>query len=198
MLDEWIRDIAGKGNQSDEKFSGWAKKGKYGLIILICLGLLALMWPASKPQSQNVTTGTGTSSMKSSESVKTQMTAELESILSLVKGAGAVQVSLTLTSDGIKNFATNVREERQDTEEKDSKGTQKKTTQQNIERDLAVSGGESLMVEQKYPEVVGVLVVAEGASDPAIKEELTEATVTLLNLSPEKVRVLPRTSGKEN
>jgi stage III sporulation protein AG len=73
-----------------------------------------------------------------------------------------------------------------------------KITEQNIERDLAVSGGDTLMVEQKYPEVLGILVVADGAANPVIKEELTEATVTLLNLSPDKVRVLPRTSGKEN
>ncbi|MEN6461237.1 MAG: hypothetical protein ABFC94_07715 [Syntrophomonas sp.] len=196
MLDEWIRDITAK-DQSGGKFSGWGKTGKYGLIILICLGLLALIWPNSKPQSQNVTTGIGTSSVKSDANVKTQMVTELESILSSVDGAGTVQVSLTLTSDGIKNYATNVREERQDTEEKDTKGQSKKITEQNIERDLAVSGGNSLLVEQKYPEVVGVLVVADGASDPAIKEELTAATVTLLDLSPDMVRVLPRTSGKE-
>lgn len=197
MLDEWIRDITTKGEQSNGIFSGWGKKGKYGLIILICVGLLALVWPGGKPQSQNISTGTAASNVKSAGSIKSQMIAELESILSSVAGAGTVQVSLTLTSDGVKNYAANEREEQRDTEEKDVRGLQKKITERNIQRDLAVSGGDLLMVEQKYPEVVGVLVVADGANDPVIKEELTEAAVTLLNLSPDKVRVLPRTPGKE-
>lgn len=197
MFDEWIRDNTAKGEQIDNKLNRWGQKGKYGLIILICLGLLALLWPTSRSQPKNVVTGKGTGNITNTGSVKAQMVNELESILSSVEGAGTVQVSLTLTSEGIKDFATNVREERQNTEEKDTRGTQKKTTQQNVERDLAVSGGDSLMVEQKYPEVLGVLVVADGADNPVIKEELTEATVTLLNVSPDKVRVLPRSSGKE-
>jgi stage III sporulation protein AG len=197
VLDEWIRDITAKRDQGREKFSGWSKKGKYGLIILICLGLMALIWPSGKTQPQNSSTGTAASNARSAGGVKEQMISELESILSSVDGAGAVQVSLTLTSDGIKNYATNVREEKQDIEEKDNSGSQKKTAEQSIQRDLAVSGGDSLLVEQKYPEVVGVLVVADGASDPVIKEELTEAAVTLLNISSDRVRVLPRTSGKE-
>ncbi|MGI5921045.1 MAG: hypothetical protein ACOX6I_04850 [Syntrophomonadaceae bacterium] len=197
MLDEWIRDFTGKGQQGSERLNVGGKKGKYVLVILICLGLLALIWPDSEAGPQKPAAGISPEGTTSSSTIKSKMTAELETILSAVNGAGVVKVSLTLTSDGVKNYATNVREERRDTEEKDTKGVQKKITELSTVKDLAVSGGDSLMVEQKYPEVVGVLVVADGASDPVIKEELTEATITLLNIPPDRVKVLARARKEE-
>ncbi len=53
------------------------------------------------------------------------------------------------------------------------------------------------MVEQKSPQILGVLVVADGACDPMVKEELTNVTATLLNLSAYQVRVAARRPNAE-
>lgn len=197
MLEEWIRDFTAKKEDKNERLAWWGKKGKYVLVMVICLGILALLWPNSKPQSSGIATKTGTTKATNSADVKSRMTTELENILASVEGAGMVKVNLTLRSDGLKNYAANTREERQDSEEKDNKGTEKKTSQQNVTRDLTVSGGSPILVEQEYPEVLGVLVVADGARNAVIKEELIEAVSTLLNLPPDKVTVLPRGTVKE-
>jgi stage III sporulation protein AG len=34
--------------------------------------------------------------------------------------------------------------------------------------------------------------VADGADNPVVREQLTDAVVTLMNVPPHKVRVLPR------
>ena len=46
------------------------------------------------------------------------------------------------------------------------------------------------------PEILGVLVVADGAQDPQVKENLAQATATLLDISPHRVRVMPREGGR--
>jgi stage III sporulation protein AG len=187
-LEEWIRGIK---EETGEKFSLRGKKGRYLIVILVCLGLLALLWPTKNNSAlQNGLPKAGNAEKESG--IKAQMQAELETILSQVDGAGQVEVSLTLASDGLKKYAVNLKDETRQTEEKDYKGIERTINEQSTVQDLAVSGGDSLLVEQKSPEVVGVLVVAEGAKDPLIKEELTNITATLLNLSVHKVRVVAR------
>ncbi len=61
---------------------------------------------------------------------------------------------------------------------------------------MAVSSGNPLLLEEKMPEILGVLIVADGADDPQVKENLTNAASTLLDISPHRVRVMPREGGR--
>lgn len=192
MLDEWIR-----GNKDKDKGGNnplYSSRGKkYALVIVICLGLLALIWPVTKTESPSPPPAAKSQSTETGKATQ-GMASELESILSQIDGAGKVEVSLTLTSEGVKTYATNVRTERRVNQESDGR-TSKKTTEENQVLDLAVAAGNPLLVEEKIPDILGVLVVADGARNPEVKENLTEATATLLNISAHKVRVLPRKEG---
>ncbi|HCF51291.1 MAG TPA: stage III sporulation protein AG, partial [Syntrophomonas sp.] len=53
-----------------------------------------------------------------------------------------------------------------------------------------------LLVEEKTPEVLGVLVVAAGASNVAVKEQLSSATATLLNIPLHRVMVVAGKGGR--
>lgn len=190
MLDEWIR---GEGD-NEKNGGGWlnGKKGRLILVIVICLGLLALIWPNNKadaPRNQIAQPLTD----KVSQGMKASMQADLEAILSQIKGAGVVEVSVTLGSQGTRSYATNNREERRET----SENGRSQTVEESSTRDLAVSSGNPLLVEEKMPEIMGVLVVADGAGDPQVQESLTNATSTLLNIPAHKVRVLPREGGND-
>lgn len=189
MLEEWIRKISGKGEQ---KWLDWGQKGKYLVAAAVCLGLLALIWPTSKNVPQNTTTSTANQSTDGVAQAKAKLADELENILSQVEGAGEVQVSITLSSDGLKSYARNTKNERKETKELDNSGGDRTITEENQTSDIAVSGGAALLVEDSAPEVVGVLVVAEGAQDGLVKEKLTDAATTLLNISPYQVRVIAR------
>lgn len=170
-------------------------KGRYLLVAAICLGLLALLWPSGRgervpadmvPRTDGKAVGT-----------RAELAVELEAILAQIEGAGQVQVSISLESDGQKTFASNERNEMRETAENGPGGTVKKISEKNTTRDLAVSGGNPLLVENRYPRVTGVLVVAEGAGSPAVCERLINATTTLLNISPHQVSVMPRRAGNE-
>lgn len=186
MLEEWIR-----GSQKEDGAPGmieWGKWSRYLLALVICIGLLALIWPSGKSQPAKVAVTTDSNVNQ----VQENLSQELESILAQIDGAGKVGVSITLSSNGVKNYASNSKNEVRETSEQDRNGGDRKIREENLTSDIAVSGSSALLVEEKAPDVLGVLVVAEGARDAAIKEELTNATATLLNISPHQVRVLPR------
>lgn len=189
MIEEWMRK-----DSKDDKGRKWGldnNKVKYLLVIIISLGLLALIWPSTKVADNTVHDNISNPTPAAS-SVKDSITSELEAILGQIDGAGQVSASISLSSEGIKTYASNMREETRDTEEADNRGVKKNTTEHSITRDLAVSSGAPLLIEEKQPEILGVLIVAEGAKNPSIAEKLLNATTTLLNISSHKVTVMPR------
>lgn len=188
MLYEWIR---GENNDGESRSLFPGKKSRYILVIAICLGLLALIWPVTRTdKASNNKTGVRSNEIGSDKKLNRELASELEYILSRIDGAGKVEVSISLASGGIKTYAANTRNESRSTEEGQN-GVNKKTIETNVARDLAVSAGAPLLVENKTPEVIGVLVVAEGATSPIIQEKLVQATATLLNISPHQVCVMP-------
>ncbi len=187
VLEEWIR-----GNQNEDGAKGkidWSKWSRYLLALVVCIGLLALIWPVGKSQPAKVAVQSSPSSV---DQAKENLCQELQSILSQIDGAGKVGVSITLSSNGVKNYASNSKNEIRETSEQDRNGGDRKIREENLSSDIAVSGSSALLVEEKAPNVMGVLVVAEGAKDAAIREKLTDATATLLNISPHQVSVVAR------
>lgn len=187
MLEEWIR-----GNQGEDGTKAtidWNKWSRYLLAVVVCIGLLALIWPMGKSQPAKVAVP---SSSNSVDQARENLSQELQSILAQVEGAGKVNVSITLSSNGTKNYASNSKNEIRETSEQDRSGGDRKIREENLSSDIAVSAGSALLVEEKAPEILGVLVVAEGARDASIKEQLTDATATLLNISPHQVSVVTR------
>lgn len=194
MLDEWIRKSV-EPEEAKGKLIQWNTKVKVLLILLVSVGLLALLWPSSKgnvsPQISD------SAAVQKQGDARAALSSELSSVLSQVEGAGTVQVSLTLASDGVKSYARNTREEQRDTKETDTTGGTRNIREDNVTSDVAVSSGKALLIEDQAPQVVGVLVVAEGATDARIQERLTDVTATLLNLSPNQVRVVARKGGTQ-
>ncbi|CFX49235.1 Uncharacterized [Syntrophomonas zehnderi OL-4] len=188
MLEEWIR---GDQNSNKKELRDFKKWSRYLLAIIICLGLLALIWPMGKNQPSSVDIKSAPGSV---EQAQDRLGAELENILAQIEGAGQVKVCITLSSNGIKSYASNTRNETRETLEQDRSGGDRKIREENLNSDVAVSAGEALLVEEKAPKISGVLVVAEGADNAAVKERLTDATAVLLNIHPYQVRVVP---GKE-
>jgi len=189
VLDEWKRKILDNSEQG--LWGSWGKRSRYLIVAVVCLGLLTLIWPPSNSSSPE----TATPESLSNEGValaKANLAGELENILSQIEGAGKVQVSITLSSDGLKSYARNTKDDRRETAEIDKTGVDRNIKEENQSSDIALSGGAALLIEESAPEIVGVLVVAEGAQNSKVKEQLTDATTTLLNISPYQVRVVAR------
>jgi len=184
VLEEWIR-----GGSSDNGENRYKKWSRYILVIIICLGMLALVWPTGQEPPVEVQEKRTAASV---ESAQQKQVRELENILSQVEGAGQVRVSLSLASDGLKSYAANTKNDVRETVEQDRNGGERQIREENESSEITVSSGSALLVEEKAPQITGVLVVADGADRPLVKEALGNAVAVLLHLSPHQVTVLPR------
>ena len=123
---------------------------------------------------------------------------DLEEILSHVQGAGRVNVKIMFESGRFYDYAENETYEENTSRELDAQGLERKTTQVRKAGEIVTtqerSGSPSypLVRNFKAPRIQGVLVIAEGAKDTAIKRILIEAVTTLFDIPYHKVAVLPR------
>ncbi|MCL2573192.1 MAG: hypothetical protein FWE34_01415 [Defluviitaleaceae bacterium] len=193
-----------------EHFEKKDKKGVPALIIMLICGVLLLIasqifanmdnapeisvselqgWGES-PQNQDHI------GMDTTEAItlSSYLTQQLEEILSLVAGAGQVRVMLTM-SNSVNIFAQNKQENIAATIEDDGEGgvrnihtTNASTTYVMVRR---ADGGEApLMLQEISPSIEGIIIVAQGGGDVAVRDALTRATQAALGIAPHRIQVL--------
>ncbi|GAW94163.1 stage III sporulation protein AH [Calderihabitans maritimus] len=126
----------------------------------------------------------------------------LEQILSEIEGVGKVSVTILFKTGPEYKFAVNENSIKRTVQEEDQTGGTRVTTEVNEDGQLVLAraaelGGEKpVVVKEIKPEVQGVLIVAEGAENPYVREKLSRAVQTILDISPHQVSVLSRKKGR--
>lgn len=122
------------------------------------------------------------------KSVEEKIAANLESM----KGVGKTKVLVTFTSGLKKEYARDESVTKKTSKETDKEGGTRETVEETETNNLVIAGNANpvIVVEQR-PQVEGILVIAQGANDPKIKEQIFEAVKTLLNIPPSKISVAP-------
>lgn len=120
----------------------------------------------------------------------------MEGSLGEIQGAGRVRVTLTLATAPGLSLAENDNHRQTVTNQSDSNGQSQVTKETQDSNEVVLKGGNSgvnepVVVGESGPRVSGVLVVAEGASDPTVREELSEAARTVLGIPAYEVMVVP-------
>ena len=109
---------------------------------------------------------------------ETTLEARLEDILSTVRGAGRVRVLVTYATAGERVAAT-VSTVDESVSETSGGATATRSEQSKEMRQpatVSTEGGQSpIILVEKEPEIRGVIVVAEGAADPAVRLSLQRA-----------------------
>lgn len=122
--------------------------------------------------------------------------AKLSNLLSQVKGAGSVAISVTLESGSAQDLAQNVVKETKTVQEKDTAGGIRTTVETKENHQILVSKENGIdkpvMVREYKPVIKGVLVIAEGAYDSNVKANLTKAIEAGLGIPSYKITVLPQ------
>lgn len=108
-----------------------------------------------------------------SEAYAAELESRLSAVLSQMRGAGEVAVFVTVASEGEKVIATET------TVAEDG----------SVTETPVLSGGEVVVLEEKYPEITGVLIVAEGADDLNVRFNLLEAAASVLDIDQSIVKV---------
>src|SRR3989339_142472 len=109
---------------------------------------------------------------------------KVENILSKIQGAGKVNVMISYASGQEKILAYDKKNGLNDTEEKDNNSGSRNIKQDNSESKIAyenLEGGikKPIIVKEKYSEIRGVVVVAEGADNAIVKQNLSKAVEVL-------------------
>jgi len=123
---------------------------------------------------------------------------ELVEILSQIKGAGKVSVSVSLETGVERVYARNTTITNRTVEERDAGGGTRVTTEVDETGQLVIvrdsqSGNEQLVtVKEIRPQISGVIVVAEGAASSQVKADLTRAVQTVLDIPAARVQVFSK------
>ncbi|KLU61352.1 hypothetical protein CEB3_c22930 [Peptococcaceae bacterium CEB3] len=149
--------------------------------------------PAFKPVAQTLPAAKDNSGGSQSQISALEQALEnrMADNLSQINGVGQVKVMVTLAT-GLKNdYGKNASVTKSTTEETDKTGGTRKSTQTTETDTLVLPNGSTqpVTIMQESPNIEGVLVVAEGAKDPGIQEEIHSTVCTLLHIPAAKVVV---------
>jgi len=115
----------------------------------------------------------------------------IASNLSSIQGVGKTKVLVTFTSGMRKEYAKDGSVTKKTSKETDKEGGTRETVEVTETNQLVIADSSPVIIEEQLPEVAGVLVISQGASDSKIKEQIFEAVKTLLNIQPSKISVAP-------
>ncbi len=183
------------------------------LILIFAAGILIVLLsfpsfggstkPKENKQKDNITAnlenGTNTTSYDENTYIS-EMENKLENVLKKVSGVGAVKVAITLKGSKQRIPLKDSTTEQESLNEVDGEGGSR--TDMKVKKDeetILVDGedgkSEPYILQEKEPEIEGVLVIAEGGDDAELQMEIMEAVEVLFNVPAHKVKVMKMSNG---
>lgn len=164
-------------------------------LVLFIIVIVVMNNLGGKKSTSNESNSTIIQSTTSNQKEKT-LEEKLEDILSFIDGAGKVNVLITY-SNGIEQVPIyNVKQNTTITQESDKAGGTRKTEENSNEQSVVFNEGEGtktpVIGQTINPEIIGVLVVADGADNLSVKENLLKAVESTLNVPAHRVQVFAR------
>ena len=162
-----------------------------GVIIILAGGFFARpQSPENGPRASVQDPAAGETWARSSklydEDIIINLEQRLANLLSQVDGAGKGEVMIYADSSSEMVPAYN-----DQLDSRSSEDTGRKSLESSERRELALSGNdEPVILKVEIPEIKGVVVVAEGADDFLVKQELNNAVCTLLGVPEHRVQIL--------
>ena len=169
-----MSDVINKLKQKSSNLINEWKNNKVFKIIAIIILVIAIILILF---GNNFATKKQTQTSSVIEQYVASLEERLTETLSAVKGAGKVKVVITVESgmETVLAMKTTVTET--------SSGTE------TVETPILVNG-KTVVVKELYPEIIGVLIVAEGAENLAVMSKLQQATVSLLDIGVKQIEIL--------
>ena len=167
---------------------------------LICglAGLLLLVIAAPVKQKEQKKTQeevTVQSQEPTDAQIRQSYEKQLESVLSQVEGVGTVQVAVAMESTGKKQVEKDSPEDTSTSSEKGDSGTERTsqtvtTGETTVYEDTGDGGQTPYISSSTYPEIRGVIVVAQGGGNPVIVQQIQEAVMALFHVEAHEIKVL--------
>ena len=127
----------------------------------------------------------------SAQDYKESLEKSLEDALKNVNGVGEVSVTITLDGEVEKNIAYNENNSSSTSSSDNSNSSDSTNSSKDAVMIREGSSETPFTTKNTYPNVVGVVVVAQGANDKTVEYYITKSVEALLDLPSYKVVVLP-------
>ncbi|MBO4897763.1 MAG: hypothetical protein J5590_05650 [Clostridia bacterium] len=146
------------------------------IYVIVIIGVLFLCIGSFTPQKSAPKSG-------DTANINENLEKRISDILSKISGVGDVHVMITYKSSAMKATAKNKTLE--------TSGDISKLSEENV---ILGSGSSSspFIIREDMPKIQGVVVVAEGAENAAVKKEITDAVRALTGASAANIGVFPR------
>lgn len=175
-----------------EKFNITNKKGIENLVIFLVL-VIIVMVVINSLFTDNEEVIVQTVNKEAINNKNDEIEEKLENILSTIKGVGKVNVMVSYKNSIEKIPIYDTKETKTVTNEKDNNGGERKTEEINTEYNVIFEEGgnnKTAIIKQNIlPEIIGVIVTAEGAENNSIKENIINAVVAVTNIPNHKIQV---------
>ena len=147
--------------------------------------------------------GNGTYPPKETEheqkQAETELEGRLEAVLSSIRGAGKVKVMITYDTSSRLVPAMSTDVQSGTTENTSTGGQSVSETRTESSRPATISGSggtETIVLTEIEPTVRGVIVIAEGAADVSVRVKLSNAVMTVLGISADRIEVFEMKRGE--
>jgi len=138
---------------------------------------------------------TGQSSGSPFESIEATLEERLKEMLEKMVGVGRVDVMITVESTEEKVVERNMSTSENTTDESDRNGGKRHITTVTSDGQVvlyqASDGQQPLITKVINPRIRGVLIVAEGAEDAAVRKLIIQAVEKGMNVVPTRISVVP-------
>lgn len=122
-----------------------------------------------------------------------ELESKLQTNILMMEGVGKVQVSVNFLTGLKSEYVRNSNVTKRTNIETDKTGGTRETTEITENNQVVMPNGSSqpVIAMEDRPEIGGVLVIAEGARDPKVREGIHTAVQTLLNIPSARITVVP-------
>lgn len=167
-------------------------KGVKNIEIIIAIAVIAviiLIYSAVSASAKKEDKQTTQESSVAQTSMTESVESSLEKTLSKINGVGKVEVMITYVGSTEKRVASSTSTHTSSTS---GSGSSTNTSTTSTVSPVLVSGGDGttpFVLEESLPEIVGVIVVAEGADSAKVRLDLMRAVQAALNINSGNIEI---------
>lgn len=194
-------DLQAWVTKAKEKLHSFGIK-EWAMILIAGLCCVIIVFPFGKEETtsgQSGTEGTAvqgveTQGAKENTDYVGQLESRLSELLSSVENVGKVKVMITVTSTTEKNVLQDGSRESEQTTETDSAGGSRISVSERSDGTTVFydTNGASTpyILSETYPEITGVVVIAEGSGTGTVDYDIMNAVQVLFNVPAHKIKIM--------
>lgn len=169
-----------------------------GIILVIAVIFINYMFGNNEPSKNEASTNkvlasTTNNITQNTIATENELEIKLKNILTKINGVGNVEVMVTYSQSSKTIPLYNEDIQATTTEEKDTTGGIRKITENTSNREVVYdeTNGQKSVITQSIvsPEIEGAIVIAEGALNASVKNNIIQAVEAVTGLSTHKIQV---------